>query len=555
MISPILIAMIILICVFLDRVSDRFGIPVLLGFILLGIFFGSDGVVKIPFDNYSFAEQVCSIALIFIMFYGGFGTNWEHARPAAGKAVLLSTFGVLMTAGVTGVLCHYILSISWIESFLIGALLSSTDAASVFSILRSKQLNLKYNTASLLELESGSNDPVAYMMTAILITVAKGSLNSYQLIQMLVLQIGGGIVCGILFAAVSVYLMKHYRFMEWANKNFAPNAEAQPARLIIEVSNPADSSIAGYFQKKGYETEDGKLDAGKTTYFLRLIVGIVLGNSDIKNKTNLVHFFDGMTGLTQILIFFLLGLLAFPSRLPQVVLPALVIALIVTFIARPLSVFLVLTPFRAKAAQQILVCWSGLRGAASIVFAMMVTQSLKLENDIYHIVFTVVLFSILFQGTLLPAVARKLDMIDESDTVLKTFNDYSNEVPVQFIQFMVTREHAWCGRALCEINLPPETLVVLLERESKNIVPNGQTILLEGDRLILSALAPEEVTGIRLLEKHLEEGHKYVGKKLSEIKTGKNELIIMIQREGSIIIPNGNDVLQAGDMVVINRSK
>ena len=209
MISPILIAMIILICVFLDRVSDRFGIPVLLGFILLGIFFGSDGAVKIPFDNYSFAEQVCSIALIFIMFYGGFGTNWEHARPAAGKAVLLSTFGVLMTAGVTGVLCHYILSISWIESFLIGALLSSTDAASVFSILRSKQLNLKYNTASLLELESGSNDPVAYMMTAILITVAKGSLNSYQLIQMLVLQIGGGIVCGILFAAVSVYLMKH----------------------------------------------------------------------------------------------------------------------------------------------------------------------------------------------------------------------------------------------------------------------------------------------------------------------------------------------------------
>ena len=530
MISPILIAMIILICVFLDRVSDRFGIPVLLGFILLGIFFGSDGVVKIPFDNYSFAEQVCSIALIFIMFYGGFGTNWEHARPAAGKAVLLSTFGVLMTAGVTGVLCHYILSISWIESFLIGALLSSTDAASVFSILRSKQLNLKYNTASLLELESGSNDPVAYMMTAILITVAKGSLNSYQLIQMLVLQIGGGIVCGILFAAVSVYLMKHYRF------------STDGFDIIFSVG----IALLSYAMPTAM---------GANGYLSVYIVGIVLGNSDIKNKTNLVHFFDGMTGLTQILIFFLLGLLAFPSRLPQVVLPALVIALIVTFIARPLSVFLVLTPFRAKAAQQILVCWSGLRGAASIVFAMMVTQSLKLENDIYHIVFTVVLFSILFQGTLLPAVARKLDMIDESDTVLKTFNDYSNEVPVQFIQFMVTREHAWCGRALCEINLPPETLVVLLERESKNIVPNGQTILLEGDRLILSALAPEEVTGIRLLEKHLEEGHKYVGKKLSEIKTGKNELIIMIQREGSIIIPNGNDVLQAGDMVVINRSK
>lgn len=334
MISPILIAMIILICVFLDRVSDRFGIPVLLGFILLGIFFGSDGAVKIPFDNYSFAEQVCSIALIFIMFYGGFGTNWEHARPAAGKAVLLSTFGVLMTAGVTGVLCHYILSISWIESFLIGALLSSTDAASVFSILRSKQLNLKYNTASLLELESGSNDPVAYMMTAILITVAKGSLNSYQLIQMLVLQIGGGIVCGILFAAVSVYLMKHYRF------------STDGFDIIFSVG----IALLAYAMPTAM---------GANGYLSVYIVGIVLGNSDIKNKTNLVHFFDGMTGLTQILIFFLLGLLAFPSRLPQVVLPALVIALIVTFIARPLSVFLVLTPFRAKAAQQILVCWSG----------------------------------------------------------------------------------------------------------------------------------------------------------------------------------------------------
>ena len=526
MISPILIAMIILICVFLDRVSDRFGIPVLLGFILLGIFFGSDGVVKIPFDNYSFAEQVCSIALIFIMFYGGFGTNWEHARPAAGKAVLLSTFGVLMTAGVTGVLCHYILSISWIESFLIGALLSSTDAASVFSILRSKQLNLKYNTASLLELESGSNDPVAYMMTAILITVAKGSLNSYQLIQMLVLQIGGGIVCGILFAAVSVYLMKHYRF------------STDGFDIIFSVG----IALLAYAMPTAM---------GANGYLSVYIVGIVLGNSDIKNKTNLVHFLDGMTGLTQILIFFLLGLLAFPSRLPQVVLPALVIALIVTFIARPLSVFLVLTPFRAKAAQQILVCWSGLRGAASIVFAMMVTQSLKLENDIYHIVFTVVLFSILFQGTLLPAVARKLDMIDESDTVLKTFNDYSNEVPVQFIQFTVEENHPWAGSKIKDILLPPETLLVQIQRDEKDVTPNGDTVLVPGDTLILSAKAPGDVDGVRLIEIELDGSHKWVGKSLSRIHLGKGKLVVMIQRGEELIIPNGNTVFAPGDTIVI----
>ena len=183
---------------------------------------------------------------------------------------------------MTGVLCHYILSISWIESFLIGALLSSTDAASVFSILRSKQLNLKYNTASLLELESGSNDPVAYMMTAILITVAKGSLNSYQLIQMLVLQIGGGIVCGILFAAVSVYLMKHYRF------------STDGFDIIFSVG----IALLAYAMPTAM---------GANGYLSVYIVGIVLGNSDIKNKTNLVHFFDGMTGLTQILIFFFAG--------------------------------------------------------------------------------------------------------------------------------------------------------------------------------------------------------------------------------------------------------
>ena len=211
------------------------------------------------------------------------------------------------------------------------------------------------------------------MMTAILITVAKGSLSSYQLIQMVVLQIGGGIACGVLFAAASVYLMKHCRF------------STDGFDIIFSVG----VALLAYAMPTAM---------GANGYLSVYIVGIVLGNSDIKNKSNLVHFFDGMTGLTQILIFFLMGLLAFPSRLPQVVLPALVIALIVTFIARPLSVILVLTPFRAKAAQQILVCWSGLRGAASIVFAMMATQSLDLENDIYHIVFTVVLFSILFQG-------------------------------------------------------------------------------------------------------------------------------------------------------------
>ena len=174
----ILIASVVIIaCIILNKVTNKLGIPMLLAFILLGIFFGSDGVVKIEFGNYDFAEQICSAALIFIMFYGGFGTKWSEARPVAVKAVLLSSLGVVLTAAITGLFCHYFLKIEWLESFLIGSVISSTDAASVFSILRSKRLNLKYNTASLLEVESGSNDPCSYMLTIIVLALMEGSAS------------------------------------------------------------------------------------------------------------------------------------------------------------------------------------------------------------------------------------------------------------------------------------------------------------------------------------------------------------------------------------------
>ncbi len=163
----LIIAAVILICIMANRFSGRFGIPMLLVFIVIGMLFGSDGIFKIPFENYNFAETSCSLALIFIMFYGGFGTNLNKAKPVAVKSMLLSSFGVVITALLTGIFCHLALGFDWAEGMLIGACLGSTDAATVFSILRSKRLNLKYNTASLLEMESGSNDPFAYMLTVI----------------------------------------------------------------------------------------------------------------------------------------------------------------------------------------------------------------------------------------------------------------------------------------------------------------------------------------------------------------------------------------------------
>ena len=445
----IIVTIVIFACVFLSRVSNRLGIPALLFFIVLGMIFGSDGILKIPFDNYSFAEQICSIALIFIMFYGGFGTNWNQAKSVAVKSILLSTVGVVITFGLTGAFCHFALHISWTESLLI--------------------------------------------------------------------------------AAVSIWLLGRIKFT-------VAGFDTIFVVGIALLSYTLPSLVGG----------NGFLSA--------YIVGIVLGNTEIPNKRNLVNFFDGLTGLMQMLIFFLLGLLSFPSRIPHVIVPALLIAVWLTFIARPVAVSTVLTPFKSKLSQQLLVSWSGLRGAASIVFAIMATMAVKTENDIFHIVFMIVLFSILLQGSLLPFVAKKLHMIDQKADVMKTFNDYSDEVPVQFIQLTIPANHNWCGQSLKDLTLPPQTLIVLLKRAGKNIIPDGNTRLLEGDILILSATTPDFVEGVTLVEIHLDSESKYTDKLLSEIPKKRNELVIMIQRNDQIIIPNGNVRLEAGDLLVINRT-
>ena len=208
-----LAAVVIIACVVCNRISHMIGVPMLLVFILLGMFFGSDGVIQIAFDNFHAAEQICSAALIFIMFYGGFGTKWSTAKPVVGRAVLLSTVGVILTAGLVGLFCYFVLHISLSESFLIGSLISSTDAASVFSILRSKRLNLKYHTASLLEVESGSNDPCSYMLTIIMLGIMSGGTVSAQdLVFSIIIQIASAICIGMLVAFVTEAILMRYKF-------------------------------------------------------------------------------------------------------------------------------------------------------------------------------------------------------------------------------------------------------------------------------------------------------------------------------------------------------
>lgn len=523
----IMTAVVILLCICLNKISSKLGIPVLLAFILLGMVFGSDGIVRISFDDYGFAEKICSCALIFIMFYGGFGTNRREAAPVAVKAVLLSSAGVILTAAITGIFCHAALKMSWTEGFLVGSLLGSTDAASVFSILRSKRLNLRYHTASLLELESGSNDPCAYMLMSVVLAVINGSVSGGALAYMIFSQVAYGLLGGVLIAAAAYFILKRVNFTTAGFDTIFVVAVA-----IFAYALPSAIGGNGYL----------------STY----IVGIALGNSDISNKKTLVPFFDGINGLMQMIIFFLLGLLAFPSRLPQVIIPSLAIALFITLVARPAAVFALLLPFGSKVRQMVMVSWAGLRGAASIVFAVMALMSVKTENDIFHIVFCVVLFSIMLQGSLLPFAAKKLGMIDDTSDVMKTFTDYSDEVPIRFISATIGEKHDWCNKSVKDIILPPDTIIVLLLRDKAQIVPSGKTRLSKGDTLILCAKSPEEIEGIQLSEKRIAAGDEMIGRSLAEISNPKKGLVIMIQRGRRVIIPQGKTVIRENDMLVIN---
>lgn len=215
MISIIVVAVIIIACVLANKLTSKLGVPVLLAFLFLGMIFGSDGFFRIPFDDFGFTEQICTVSLIFIIFYGGFGTNWREAKTVAARSLYLSSVGVLITAGLTGLFCHFVLNFDLMMSLLLGAVLSCTDATSVFNILRSKKLGLKYGTASILGLESGSNDPWAYMLTVILISLVKtgGEIDVWSVVYMIFAQVVYGAVLGLIIALLGVLALKYIRFV------------------------------------------------------------------------------------------------------------------------------------------------------------------------------------------------------------------------------------------------------------------------------------------------------------------------------------------------------
>ena len=523
----ILAGLVILCCVFFNKISHKIGLPVLLLFIFIGMLFGSDGIFKIPFDNYQFAEQICSIALISIIFYGGFGTKWSVARQVAPQSLLLSTIGVILTALFTGLFCYYILHFDFLEGLLIGAVLSSTDAASVFSVLRSKKLNLKYHTASVLELESGSNDPCAYMLTILILSVMRGQTAGDAFAYALFAQIFFGVVFGVIIAFIARAVLLYVHF----------ETSGFDAIFVTGVA------VLSYALPSVF---------GGNGYLSAYIVGIVLGNARVLNKKSLVHFFDGITVFMQILVFFLLGLLATPSQIPAVLLPVAAIALFMTFVARPVVVTALMKPFKATWGQIGVTAWAGLRGATSIVFAIMAhVDEAYTKSDLFHIAFCIVLISIGLQGTLLPWISKKLHMIDDHENVMKTFNDYADETQVQFIRLSIGERNSWAHKRIREIVMPAGLLVALIFRKGKRVIPSGDTHIQPGDVLILSGEGYFDDNHLALSEIHISDEHEWYGKAISELGIAPDRLIVLMKRKGKTVIPHGKLQLRDGDVLVV----
>jgi len=518
-------SIVILACIITNKFSNKLGMPSLVFFMFLGILFGSDGILKISFDDYDLTAKLCSIGLMFIIFYGGFCTKKPENSKITTQAILLSSLGTILTAIFCTLFCAYILKFPFIESFLIGAVISSTDAASVFSILRSKKLNLKYGTAPLLEMESGSNDPFAYILTLLGIALLNGC-EVISIAPLLFKQIFFGILFGVTIAFAGLYVLKKTRLL----------AEGTDTLFMVAIVL-LSFSLPDIVQGNGF----------LSVY----IAGIILGNSEIKNKLSLMHFFDGITALFQVLIFFLIGFLSFPHKIPEILLPALLITLFLTFISRPLAILATLAPFKININQFLFLSSAGLRGAASIVFAILVvSESAILKYDLFHIVFVVVLLSVTFQGSLLPYLAKKTNMIDRFSDVRKTFNDFQEESAIALNKMTIAQSHPWCGLALKDIQFNGKALILMINRNGKKIVPKGSTVIKENDEVLIGSTYTKSTDDINLCETFIDKSHEWLNLKIKEIDLPTTHLIALIKRGERYFVPNGKTRIELNDTVV-----
>ncbi len=453
----------ILISVGIAKFSDNLGVPALLLFIGVGVFAGSEGPGGIYFNDAPLAQAIGIIALVFILFSGGLETEWKFVKPVVKPALVLSTAGVLITALTVAVFISLILNISFIWGLLLGSIISSTDAAAVFSILKSRNISLKGKLKPLLELESGSNDPMAVFLTISSIELLLNpESNFFKLILTFFLQMGLGAGFGFAFGKLMVYLINKLKF---SYEGIYPVFSIAMCVLIFSITNVI----------------------GGSGFLAIYIAGIIVGNGSFVHKKSMIRFFDGLGTLGQIAMFLSLGLLVYPSHLFAVTGTGLLIAAFLIFIARPLSVFISLHFFKFKFNEKTFISWVGLRGAVPIILATFpLLAGVPNADIIFNVVFFIVLTSVLLQGwTLVPAAkVLKVDAPFEKKKQYPIEFNPMEGVDTELIDFIIPYDSAVTKKPIVELGFPNDSRIVLIWRNEKSIVPSGGSVLEEGDTIL-----------------------------------------------------------------------
>ncbi len=457
------IAILLVLSVMASKLSDRLGVPILLVFLLVGMLAGSEGFGGIYFDNPKIAQSVGLFALAVILFSGGLQTEWDSIQGIIKDSLTLATLGVLITAFILGLAAHYILRIPLLEGLLIGAITSSTDAAAVFALLQTRGLKLIPKISSALEFESGSNDPMAVFLTIGIIQLIQNPDQSWVNLILLFFQqliIGG--VMGLLFGKLLLYLINRLRL---GYDGLYPVLAFGILLFTFSLTNMLKGSgfLAVY------------------------LVGLTLGKADFLHKRSLSRFYEGTAWLFQIIMFLSLGLFVFPSRLVPVIIPGLILSAILIFIARPISVWLSLIPFKYSAREKHFISWVGLRGAVPIILGTYpMIAGLDKDGLIFNIVFFVVVTSVLVQGTTIPHFARWLKVDDrtrpDSPYPLETTPVHGWRGILQ--EAVITADSPVLGKAIYEVKWPRDYLIVLISRNDEFLIPNGSIVLQMNDRLL-----------------------------------------------------------------------